>query len=126
MPDIFQIGADLGEMAKTIASAEDKIRLSTAAMALNQLAEENSRLMKDNEHLRTELARRKALEYRDGSYYVVTSDGKEAGPLCPRCYQDEGFIYLLSQSRNGARCSVCGKTYAGSKWAVGSSSQGVR
>ena len=82
--------------------------------------------MQQNEQLRTQLARRKALEYRDGSYYVVLDDGREAGPLCNECYQEKGFIYLLESSSRGARCSVCGRVYAGSKWAVDGHGQQVR
>lgn len=117
MPDIFQIGADLGELAKTVASADDKMKLAEAAMALNQLAMENRRLMDENEGLRKELAMRKALEYRKGSYFVVVDD-ELVGPICPDCYQEKGLIYRLEKANGGARCSVCGKRYAGSKYAV--------
>lgn len=118
MPDPFDLSADIIEMAKEAASAEAKMRLFEAANALNSVTAENRKLMQKNEQLRKELARRKALEWRDGSYYVVQDDGKEAGPLCNECYQEKGFIYLLEKSSKGARCSVCGRVYAASKWAV--------
>ena len=118
MPDIFQIGADLGEMAKAVASADDKMRLVEAAMALNELAVENKRLMDENAGLRVELARRKALEYRGGSYYLIEGDGSEVGPVCPRCYRAEVLISRLERANGGARCSVCGTRYAGSRHAV--------
>ena len=118
MFDGFELSADIIEIAKGVTSAETKMRLYEAANALNSVTAENRTLMQKNEQLRKELARRKALEYRDGSYYVVLDDGEEAGPLCNECYQEKGFIYLLEKTSRGARCSVCGKVYAASKWAV--------
>lgn len=121
-----ELSADILEIAKEAASADVKIRLFEAANALNSIVDENRRLMDENEGLRKELARRKALEFREGSYYVVTDDGSEVGPLCVECYQEKGNIYLLGKSRNGARCSVCGRVYVGSKWAVDGYCQDVR
>jgi hypothetical protein len=119
MPDILQIGTGLMELAGGIANAEDKMKLSQAAMALNELASENKRLMDENASLRIELDRRKDLEYVGGCYYLTGKDGEMIGALCPGCYKESGFIYLLGKANGGARCSVCGKTYYGAKPAVG-------
>ena len=118
MPDIFQIGADLGELAKTVVSADEKMKLAQAAIMLNDLALENKRLADENAELKKQLARKMALEYRDGSYYVYDSCGNLVGPICPRCYRDEGVINLLEKANGGARCSVCKTRYAGSKASV--------
>lgn len=114
MPDFFQIGLELTEVAKTVASAEDKILLAEASMALNQLAIENKRLMEENEELRRELALRKKLEYRDGSYYVVEDDGDMVGPICPECYMKKGLVYLTVGRSDGSRCTTCGAVFGGS------------
>lgn len=118
MPDIFQIGADLDEIAKAVASAEDKMKLAEAAMALNQLASENKRLMDENDELRKKLAKKKALECRRGSYFVIGEDGEGIGPVCPKCYQESGLVYLLERVSGGAHCPVCKARYAGVKGSV--------
>lgn len=118
MPDIVQIGTSLMELAGGIANADDKLKLSQAAMALNQLAMENGKLMEENAELRTALAHRKALEFRDDSYYIIDEHGDEIGPVCPQCYQDKGLVFLLERANGGARCSVCKTRYAGSRYAV--------
>lgn len=118
MPDIFQIGVDLADLAKTVASAEDRIKLAEVAMALNQLATENKQLIEENSELRKALARRKSLEYRDDSYYLTTEEGEQIGPVCPKCYQGDALINRLERANGGARCSVCGTRYAGSRYAV--------
>lgn len=118
MRDILQIGTSLMELAGGIANAEDKMKLSQAAMALNELASENRKLMEENAELRVELDRRKDLEYSEGGYYLTGKDGERIGAVCPACYKESGFIYLLGRTNGGARCSVCGKVYYGTKPAV--------
>lgn len=112
MPDIFQLSADLGNIAKTIASADDKLRLAEAGVALGELAAENRRLAAEVAELRSRLSRRKDLEYRRGAYYVVMGGGEFEGPVCRRCYESEGLINRLKW--NGSHelcCTVCKTAY---------------
>ena len=112
MPDLFQLSADLTSIAKSVASAEDKLRLAEAAITLNEIASENRRIAEENEQLVKKLARRKALEYRDGSYYVTLPGGTLEGPICPECYDGKGFIYRLQAMSSGyMRCVTCGADY---------------
>ena len=118
MPDIFQTIKSLTELAGDIASADDKMKLSEAAAALNQLESKNRELMVENSELRTKLARRKALEFRGGSYYIFDKNNNVVGPICPQCYQDKGLVFLLEKANGGAHCSVCKTRYAGVRHAV--------
>ena len=106
------------ESRKALAECEESYRKEVEAYqeVLERVREEGADV----------LTARREPEYREGSYFARLHDGSEVGPICPHCYQDDGVINLLSRSNRGARCSVCGKVYAGSKWAVESSSHGVR
>ena len=125
MPNPADYVATLAEMAKVALTVDDKMKLVEASAALNEVLGENRRLMDENSELRTKLAYRKALELRDGSYYIIGDDGGEIGPICPQCYQDRGLAYLLERDNGGARCSVCRTRYAGSKYAVEGYRQGI-
>ena len=107
-----------GEASKALAECEESYRKEVEAYqeVLERVREEGADV----------LTAKREPEYREGSYFARLHDGSEVGPICPHCYQDDGVINLLSRSNRGARCSVCGKVYAGSKWAVESSSHGVR
>lgn len=113
MLEFFELGVDLAEMAKTVASIDDKIMLNEAVTAINKLTAENRELSDELAKLRQELARRKELEYRDGSYYLARGDGKLEGPVCRRCYLSEGLINRLMWRRDHElRCTVCDTTYS--------------
>lgn len=77
---------------------------------LGDLSDENRELKAENAKLSEELARRKALEYRGGLYYII-ENGALAGPICPDCYDETGRIRLLKNGGSWWRCITCGKRY---------------
>lgn len=91
---------------------EDKLRLAEAGIALGELAAENRRFACEVAQPRVELEWRKDLEYRDGSYFILSSDALDEGPVCRRCYISEGLINRLRWGRDGSlECTVCGTKY---------------
>lgn len=118
MPSVVEITRTVLDIAAASASAEDKAKLYEASNELNRLVAENKKLKRKNEKLRRKLKRRKNMERHDGGYYVIGDDGAEEGPICPECYESKGLVYPLESSDRGAKCSTCGKRYAGAKASV--------
>lgn len=98
---------------KAAASAETKEKLAQVSAAYFEAVKENFELAEENERLRKELARKKAIEPINGEYFIQEKDGTLIGPVCPVCYEDNIIVLLESSSKGGAQCSKCASRYAG-------------
>ena len=104
------------ELAKALASAEDKMRVMELAARAADLEEENRELRREVAELREELARRKGLETYRGASYVLEGDGTRTGPVCKACYDEHDLVVILESSADGgARCPSCRRRYPGVK-----------
>lgn len=115
MPSVIDMIAAASSVIAKIDSTEDKARLSELVNRLREMDLENEKLRDENKLLIVKLARRKDLERISGSYYLIERDGEKTGPLCPRCYEEQGIVQLLLDNREGAKCTGCGRVYAGVK-----------
>lgn len=114
-------------VGKGLASIDDRIKLTEAVSVLEGLEDENRRLAKENDDLRKELKRRKELEREGNAYYLLENDGSKTGPLCPKCYKDDGLVFALAKnSRGKVVCTVCGREYSGVKTELSTGGHGLQ
>lgn len=113
MPSASSIVKTLIRTYAEIKPDEARLRLHDLFEAATELEDENRRLREEVGELTKALQRRKDMEFRDGGYYII-ADEAEFGPICPRCYEAEGFAYSLKPTVDGdGLCTVCGRAYPG-------------
>lgn len=113
MPSVTDVIIAASSVISGIDSADSQLRLRELVKKLEEVDAEVRTLRDENEALASKLRRRKDLERISGSYFIIERGGTKTGPLCPRCYEDEGIVQLLLGTREGAKCTGCGRTYAG-------------
>jgi hypothetical protein len=113
MPSATDIIIAASSVISGIDNAEAQLHLRELVGKLEEVDAEVKTLKLENEALASKLKRRKDLERVSGSYFIIEPDGTRTGPLCPRCYEDDNVVQLLLETRSGARCTGCGREYAG-------------
>lgn len=105
--------AQVSEVISSLSSSVDNAKALSLRNELNKalgiiydLSRENQQLASENESLRKELEKRKALEYIDGRYYVFKGEEK-IGPICYECYMKSGLLQMIE----GGRCRHCYSRY---------------
>lgn len=112
-------------IAQKVKDAETQMVIADLMNALADLKIEVAALKTTNHDLSQEVGRLKALpepgkglEFRDGAYYYeVPPAGKSVGPYCPRCYDIDDRLMILTELESAFRviarwqCPQCDKTF---------------
>ncbi|MBZ5638008.1 MAG: SIKE family protein [Acidobacteriia bacterium] len=102
---------DAGQLAKGLASIEDKQKLLDLQVAALEIAQRNAQLEQENRELREKLRIRDELTFRENVYW---RDGQaDKGPFCPPCWDSRGLLVHLTETTPNVQydCRSCGKYF---------------
>lgn len=123
---------DIFQALEVVLSAEDKEKLAQISQAYFETVDENFTLREENyklnrqlidkeiqiKELNDQLEERQKLQMKvnDGipEYFLEREGGEEIGPVCPKCYKQDGAtIILQTSSNNCAFCPNCKSSFTG-------------
>lgn len=107
MPDFKHLLKTLMETYAEMNPDELRKKMLDLREAYDDLEDESRILSEENRALREQLKRRKDLERRKDAYYIIEDNGSPTGPVCPRCYLEDGIVVKLAMSGKGAYCPAC-------------------
>lgn len=130
----------LFQSIEPVLKAEEKKKLAILAGGYFEMADNNFTLRekifkleqtihekeREIEKLEDALTSKNALVHKPNGYYYQNPDVSLIGPICPDCYENKGFISLLSTSPRGAFCSACKTHYQGVQASVEGYKQSIR
>lgn len=114
---------ELKSVAKTLREAEKIPQYEQILNIQEKLLEMQNRIFDlegENRELKSKLSEREKILLRAGVYYKIIEDGKEDGPFCTLCYDDEQKFIRMEKGnysfgvpsdpvRYSQRCPKCKK-----------------
>ena len=118
----------LGEKARDAElknlTADLRLGIADLREEVAKLKAENTQLRGERDQLRERLRIRRAVEYRDGFYYLKKPKaGESQGPFCTTCFEEDHLLITLRDVRRerfstgesritGARCMRCARRFS--------------
>jgi len=107
----FETARDAYELAKKGMTIEFQVKVMELREQGLELQEENLQLRTRIRKLEEMMQVKEALVFRDSMYFLV-KEGKDEGPFCSKCYDDNGKLVRLHalhdhDIESTYRCPVC-------------------
>lgn len=114
----YDLSKVISDSAGSLEEAEIKLKLAELMSALadtkSQISDIKTELISKNEkiqELENQIKIQNELEFEQPYYWKVT-DGKQEGPYCQKCYDDNKKLIRLQDEKFGSwHCMVCSSYY---------------